>query len=85
MRNLLDAGFQGLVMPVNPNHKSVAGVLAYPDVASLPEAPDLAVICPPPDTVPDLIAELGRRGNRAADAQKSRLTGEVSRRAQRRC
>ena len=66
MRNLLDAGFQGPVMPVNPNHKSVAGVLAYPDVASLPEAPDLAVICTPPDTVPDLIAELGQRGNRAA-------------------
>jgi acetyltransferase len=66
MRNLLDGGFEGPVMPVNPNHKSVAGVLAYPDVASLPEAPDLAVICTPPDTVPPLITELGRRGNRAA-------------------
>ena len=66
MANLLAAGFSGPVVPVNPNHASVAGVLAYPDVASLPMAPDLAVICTPPASVPGLIAELGARGTRAA-------------------
>lgn len=65
-RNLFRSGFGGLVMPVNPKYRSVAGVKAYPDVASLPEVPDLAVICTPPDTVPGLIAELGERGTRAA-------------------
>lgn len=66
MRNLLAGGFAGPILPVNPKHKAVAGVLAYPDVASLPLTPDLAVICTPPRTVPGLIAELGARGARAA-------------------
>ena len=66
MRNLLRAGFNGPIMPVNPKYPAVAGVLTYPDVASLPIAPDLAIICTPPRTVPDLIRQLGERGTRAA-------------------
>lgn len=66
MRNILAGGFQGPVMPVNPKYRAVAGVLAYPDVASLPEIPDLGVICTPPATVPALIDALGSRGARAA-------------------
>jgi acetyltransferase len=65
-RNLLGSGFEGPVMPVNPRYEAIEGVLAYPDVASLPLTPDLAVIATPPPTVPGLIAELGRRGTRAA-------------------
>ncbi|MCH2394500.1 bifunctional acetate--CoA ligase family protein/GNAT family N-acetyltransferase [Oceanibaculum sp.] len=65
-RNLFNAGFRGPVMPVNPHHRAVEGVLAYPDVAGLPVTPDLAVICTPPDSVPGLIADLGARGTRAA-------------------
>ncbi|GAB4353568.1 MAG: bifunctional acetate--CoA ligase family protein/GNAT family N-acetyltransferase [Immundisolibacter sp.] len=65
-RNLFGAGFNGPVMPVNPKYVAVEGVLAYKNVASLPLAPDLAVIATPPDTVPRLIAELGERGTRAA-------------------
>jgi acetyltransferase len=64
--NLLSGGFDGPVMPVNPTHASIGGVLAYPDVASLPVSPELAVICTPPKTVPGLIADLGKRGTRAA-------------------
>ncbi|APW37254.1 GNAT family N-acetyltransferase [Rhodoferax koreense] len=66
MRNLRTAGFTGTVWPVNPGHGRVAGVQAWPDVQSLPETPDLAVVCTPAATVPELIAQLGRRGNRAA-------------------
>ncbi len=66
MRNLLEGGFEGPIMPVNPKHASVAGVLAYPDVASLPMTPDLAVICTPAPTVPGLVDELGERGTKAA-------------------
>ena len=65
MRNLLGNGFDGPVMPVNPNHRSVAGVLTYPDVQSLPLTPELAVICTPPAVVPRLVGELGDRGTRA--------------------
>ncbi len=53
-------------MPVNPKYRAIEGVLTYPDVASLPETPDLAVISTPPESVPAIVAELGARGTRAA-------------------
>lgn len=64
--NLRTAGFDGPIFPVNPKYEAVAGALAYRDVAALPMAPDLAVICTPAETVPSLIADLGARGTKAA-------------------
>ena len=64
MRNLLAGEFHGPVMPVNPRHAAIAGVLCYPDIASLPLTPDLALICTRRETVPGLIEELGARGTR---------------------
>jgi len=64
VRNLIIGGFKGPVMPVNPRHLAVEGILAYKDAASLPVTPDLAVIATPPPTVPGLVAELGRRGTK---------------------
>jgi acetyltransferase len=66
IRNVMTGGFPGPVWPVNLRHTVVAGQRAYQSVDRLPEAPDLAVICTPPQTVPDLIAQLGARGTRAA-------------------
>ena len=66
MHNILEGGFEGPVLPVNPNHQSVAGVLAYPDIEHLPMAPALAVIGTPPAPIPGLISELGEKGTRAA-------------------
>ena len=64
-RNLLRGGFEGAVMPVNPHEAAVAGVLAYPDVASLPRVADLGVVATPPETVPAIVEALGRAGTRA--------------------
>jgi len=64
--NLRAAGFGGRIMLVNAKHADIAGSAAFPDIASLPEAPDLAVICTPAQTVPGLVAELGARGTKAA-------------------
>lgn len=66
LHNLLRGGFSGPIMPVNPRRRSVGGVWAYPSVESLPETPDLAVICTPAAPVPDILESLGRRGTRAA-------------------
>ncbi|MDB5754506.1 MAG: family N-acetyltransferase [Massilia sp.] len=66
MRNLLGGGFKGPVWPVNPRHKQVAGLECYAGVGDLPEAPQLALICTPPDTVPGIVRQLGERGCRAA-------------------
>ncbi|MEI6985314.1 MAG: bifunctional acetate--CoA ligase family protein/GNAT family N-acetyltransferase [Rhodospirillaceae bacterium] len=74
MRNLLAGGFDGPILPVNPNRAHVAGVLCYPNVESLPMVPDMAVICSPSDTVAEQIIALGRRGVRAAVA----ITGGYS-------
>lgn len=64
--NLLRAGFDGPIMPVHPKHDHIQSVTAYPDVASLPMAPDLGVIATPPDTVPALVDDLAKRGAKAA-------------------
>ena len=66
LRNLVAGGFGGSILPVNPKYDTLAGLTVYPNVGQLPEAPDLAVICTPPSTVPDLIRDLGEKGTRAA-------------------
>ena len=60
--NLLKAGFEGPIFPVNPKYKRVLGVTAYRSVTCLPNAPDLAVIATPPSSVAGLVAELGEQG-----------------------
>lgn len=66
MTNLMNGGFDGPILPVNPKATALHGIMTYKDVASLPLMPDLAVIATPPDTIPGLVDELGRRGTRAA-------------------
>ncbi|MES2537085.1 MAG: bifunctional acetate--CoA ligase family protein/GNAT family N-acetyltransferase [Pseudomonadota bacterium] len=66
LHNLDEGGFSGAIWPVNPKYDTLAGRQAYANVAQLPEAPDLAVICTPPATIPGLIEQLGARGTRAA-------------------
>jgi acetyltransferase len=66
IRNLCNGGFGGKIWPVNPKYSEIDGAPCYPDVASLPRAPDLAVIVTPARTVPRLITELAERGTRAA-------------------
>ncbi|HEU5398942.1 MAG TPA: bifunctional acetate--CoA ligase family protein/GNAT family N-acetyltransferase [Gammaproteobacteria bacterium] len=64
-RNLA-AEFHGPVLFVNPKYREIEGRRCWPDVASLPETPDLAVICTPAGTVPPLVRQLAARGVRAA-------------------
>ena len=66
MQNLLQGGFGGDIWLVNPHYDALEGRHCYPDVQSLPDAPDLAVLATPPATIPSLVDELGRRGTRAA-------------------
>jgi len=76
LRNLLTEDFPGPIMPVNPGHRAVGGVLAYPDVASLPERPDLGVVCTPPGAVPGVVADLAAAGARAAVIVTAGLSDE---------
>ena len=65
-RNVLAGGFKGPIALVNPAHDVIDGRMVCRSVAELDIAPDLAVICTPPATIPELIAQLGARGTRAA-------------------
>lgn len=65
-RNILKAGYQGVVYPVNPTWQSVSGVQCYPTVAALPQAPELAVVAVPAPIVPQVLGQLGERGARGA-------------------
>ena len=66
MSNLLAGGFGGPILPVTPRYKAVCGVMAYPDVASLPLTPDLAIICTHAKRNLALIEALGQRGCKTA-------------------
>jgi acetyltransferase len=62
MANLVEGGFPGTIFPVNPIQDTILGIKAYPNVAALPERPDLAVIITPPKTVPGIIKECAQAG-----------------------
>jgi acetyltransferase len=64
--NLLSNPFGGTVYPVNPKRSSVLGVKAYPNVASLPEPIDLAVVVTPALAVPGIIGECVDAGVKGA-------------------
>ncbi|QDZ27990.1 GNAT family N-acetyltransferase [Noviherbaspirillum sp. UKPF54] len=66
LQNLVSGGFEGEIIPVNPKYDSLAGLKVYSSVARLPTVPDLAIICTPPSSVPEIIHDLGERGTRAA-------------------
>ena len=62
MANLMRGRFKGAILPGGLGLKAVNGVLAYPDVASLPVAPDLAVVASPgPAVVATALADLAAR------------------------
>jgi acetyltransferase len=77
LRNLRGGGFQGPLWGVNRHEGEVAGVRIWPDIASLPGTPDLAVVCTPAAAVPQVIADLGRKGTRAAIVMTSGLREPV--------
>ena len=66
VRSLAQGGFAGPVLPINPHEAEIAGIAAHKSVQDLPVVPDLAVIATPPDTVSDLVTQLGALGTRAA-------------------
>ncbi|MGE0557809.1 MAG: acetate--CoA ligase family protein [Burkholderiales bacterium] len=63
---LQQKGYPGKIYPVNPKYPSIAGFKCYPDVAALPETPDLAVIALPAARVLAAVRELAVRGTPAA-------------------
>ena len=64
LKNLKRHGFGGRIYAVNPRHTDINGIRCYPDVASLPEVPDTAVVVVGARRVSQALTELRGRGNR---------------------
>ena len=58
-------GFPGALYPVNPNRAEIQGLKAYPSVADLPEAPDVAIVAVPAELAVPAIDDLAKRGVKA--------------------
>jgi len=58
-------GFTGRLFPVNPNHKEIGGLPAFPDVASVPEVPDVALIMLPAAACAQAVRDCAAKGIKA--------------------
>ncbi|VFM97074.1 MAG: acetyltransferase [Candidatus Kentron sp. G] len=63
--NILKAGFQGVIYPIDSRRDAIDGIRAYPDVGNLPALPDVAFLCAPARQTPadlERCAEAGIQG-----------------------
>ena len=65
-RNILDAGFSGEVVPVNPKGEVILGLPSVRSASEIPEGTDLAVVIIPAKLVPATMLQLGERKVRSA-------------------
>jgi acetyltransferase len=68
IRNLTDPerGYPGPIYPINPRADEILGLRCYPDIASVPDPVELAVLIIPAGAVPAAIEACGQRGLKAA-------------------
>ena len=57
MRNLIDGGFCGMLLPVNPKYKTIHGHESFESVSALETGVDLAIIATPIHSVADIVNE----------------------------
>lgn len=58
---LLEEKFEGSIFPVNPKEKRILGLPCFPDVASIPEPVDIALVTTPAGTLPNILNACGRK------------------------
>ena len=86
-RNLVVSGYPGAIHFVNPRGGRLFDRPLYPDLRSVPDPVDLAVIMIPAPSVPEALKACGERGIRYAivGAGGFRETGETGAALERRC
>ena len=66
LRYLRAGEFAGKVYPINPNRPTVQGFAAFPSVAALPEAPDVAILAVPAAATLQSLRDCAEHGVKAA-------------------
>jgi len=66
LKNLIDAGFQGRLYPINPKAEEIIGLKCYKTVLEVPDGIDLAVVCVPSPFVPRVMEDTGKKGIKVA-------------------
>ncbi len=59
-------GFRGAIYPINPHRAEIQGHKSYPDLASLPEAPELAIVAVPGEAAVAAVTACAERGVKVA-------------------
>ncbi len=63
---LLNDGYAGAIYPINPKANQILGIKAYASLYDLPVQANLALICTPAKTVPDIVEQCGANGIKGA-------------------
>ncbi len=66
LKNIVDAGFQGAIYPVNPRGGEIIGLKAYPSVLDIPGPVEVAVVVVPARFVASVIEECVKKGIKGA-------------------
>jgi acetyl coenzyme A synthetase (ADP forming)-like protein len=62
LKNMIDAGFEGRIFPINPNAQSIEGLECHGDLESLGQTPDLVIIVVPAKVVPGIMQQCAKIG-----------------------
>jgi len=89
--SLVNYEFKGEVYPINPNYSELMGLKSYPDLKSLPVAPELLVVVVDLKRMPELLDEMNELGIKNAlivsgggkelGGERARLEGSIARKA----
>ena len=61
LKNLLEAGFEGDIYPVNPKTDDILGLKCYKTVADIPGGIDLVVVVVPSKFVMSIVEDMGKK------------------------
>ena len=64
LKNIIKSKFKGKVYPVNPQARKINGLKCFPDITSLPMAPDLAIVAVPAPLVLPTLNQIGAKGTK---------------------
>lgn len=62
LKFLIRAGYKGRIYPINPKYAEIAGIKCYPDLDSISDPIDLAIVGVPAHAVLESVRALGKKG-----------------------